>query len=456
MKTFSIEKLTLFAIIVIGAFYLFVFPPNSGPDESNHLRAAYQNVNVVMGEVSSDINSLSMRAADERLIEGYPHFPTRETYQEFFDNLFVPLPAGGNEIVDVVRDSGVPHPYIYFPQTAGILVARAFDMNPEWLYLFGRIFNLIFFAVCVWLSIKIAPIGKGVFALVALYPMTMHLAASMNSDVYSIALAFLVLAQYLRIAYSDAPAKIPDLFILLATMALLGPPKVVFIPVMMLAFFLPNRCFHSKTFAWIFRAIVAAVCLATIYIAWYVFINRTAGGVPVVEAGVGELNTFEHIFADPVLFAKTCWRTILMHFEFYYHSLIGSELGWLEISINKILLNVFMALSVLGAFKYKLQEKTLLLRDRIQFPIIFLIMALATAVVMFVSWTPIGSWDIRGLQGRYFLPFWPLFLLFIARWQKPVRPKWLSDRNMVLIASMLHIIVLVTAFLFIYGREIPV
>jgi len=88
--------------------------------------------------------------------------------------------------------------------------------------------------------------------------------------------------------------------------------------------------------------------------------------------------------------------------------------------------------------------------------VIFLIAALGMAVIMFVSWTPVGSWDIRGLQGRYFLPMWPLFVLFAARWQKPVRPAWLSDKNLILIACLMHVFVLVSAYLFISGREIAV
>ena len=453
VKSVSLERLTLFAIIIIGSFYLFVFPPSSIPDESNHFRSAYQNVNAILGETSEDLNSLSMRKADAILVFNYPQEPNRSTYEMFRERLFQPLPAGGAEIIDVSRDSGVPHPYIYFPQTIGILLARAINANPEWLFLFGRIFNLIFFAVCIWLSVKIAPIGKGVIALVALYPMSMHLAASMSSDIFTIALVSLALAQYLRIAYSDNPVRWRDLLLLLLTMALLGPPKVVFIPIMMLAFFLPTKCFQSKKIAALYRIIVAAVLVATVYIAYYVFIHRADGGVPVVlPAFEEEINSFSHLFADPVLFLKMCKRTLEGYLEYFYHSMVGAELGWIEISINKIVINVFVALSVLGAFKTTVQEKTLLIRDRIQFPAIFLFSALGTAIIMFVSWTPIGSWDILGIQGRYFLPAWPLFILFIARWKKPARPAWLSDKTLILAACALQVFVLMSAYLTISGR----
>jgi len=455
-KGIPLEKLTLFAILVIGAFYLFVFPPNTAPDESMHYRSAYQNAGAVLGITSADIKSVAMRKADVDMLKMYPEFPVASTYEMFRERLFKPLPAGGGEIVDMERPSGVPHPYIYFPQTAGLLLGFAMNVNAEWMYLLGRIINLIFFAVCVCLAIRITPIGKGVFALVALFPMATHLAASMNSDVYSIALAFLALAQYLRIAYSDNPARMRDLLLLLLTLALLGPPKVVFIAMMLLALFIPGRCFTQRKHEIFYRILVIVVAILTTLIAYYVFMHRADGGVPVVVFPDIEVNTFAHLFADPVMFARMCKRTLDQYFEFYYHSMIGAELGWLEISINKIVINVFSALAVLGAFKTRIEEKSLLLRDRIQFPIIFMIVALGTAVIMFVSWTAVGSWDIIGLQGRYFLPVWPLFLLFAARWPKPVRPRWLYDRNLVLAACCLHVFVLISAYLYIAGREIAI
>jgi len=452
-RKLPLEKLTLFTILIIGAFYLFVFPPNSIPDESDHFRAAYQNAGAVLRIASEDVNSVAMRQADVEMMELYLEYPDASTYELLRERLFKPLPEGGARIVDMERKSGVPHPYIYIPQTLGLLLGYALNVNPEWVFLLGRIFNLIFFAICVYFAIRLTPVGKGMFAIVALFPMAMHLAASQNSDVYTISLAFLALAQYLRIVYSDEYVKTRDLLLMLLTMALLGPPKVVFIPIMMLAFFLPGRCFSARKNEILFRLLVVAVFIATTYIAYYVYMHRADGGVPIVTFPGIELNTFDHLFADPVLFMKMCKRTIVGYFEFYYHSMIGANLGWLEIHMNKIVMNGFMALAVLGAFKASAAEKSLIIRDRILFPVIFMLAALGTAIIMFLSWTAVGSWDIMGIQGRYFLPAWPLFLLFAARWPKPVRPSWLSDKNLVYIACALHIVVLMSAYMIISGRE---
>ena len=453
IRGIPIEKLTLFAILIVGLFYLFIFPPNTAPDESTHLRSAYHNVGAIFGEVSEEAADVAMRAADADMIDKYPDFPNSATYELLGGELFKPLPPGGGEIIDTIRETGVPHPYIYFPQTAGMLIARVFNLNAEWLFLLGRIFNLVFFAFSVWLSIKLAPFGKGVFAVIALYPMAMHLAASLNSDTYTISLALLAFAQYLRIAYAEEPARIRDLVLMLLTMALLSPPKVIFLPMMMLAFFLPGRCFSKKKTAVIFRLAVVGVFILTTFITYYAYIHRGDGGAPIITFFDIEVYTLTDLIADPVLFAKTCKRTLEVYLGYFLHSMIGSDLGWIEIPINKMVINVFLALSVIGAFRLTATERILMIRDRVQFFSIFFLAALGTAVIMFVSWTPVGSWDIIGIQGRYFLPAFPLFILFAARWKKPVRPSWLSDKTLVLIACGLQVFVLVSAYLFISGRD---
>jgi uncharacterized membrane protein len=450
------ERLTLFAIIIIGSFYLFVLPPNSAPDEPSHFQSAYSVVDTILGQTADNPAEVSMRAADAGMEQKYNGLANMYTYQDFGKNLFLPLEDGGDEIVQIKRNQGAPHPYIYFPQTLGILLARAVQANPEWLYLLGRIFNLIFYAVCIWLAVKITPVGKGVFALVALYPMAMHLAASLNSDTYTTALVFLALAQYLRIAYADGPARFRDLLLVLLTMALAGPAKVIFIPIMMLAFFMPARCFETKKLAVIYRFIVAGVFVLTTFIALYVYIHRADGGVPVLTFENIEVNTIDNLLADPVLFAKMCKRTIEIKFGMLLHTMAGSELGWFEMNVNKMAINVFLALSVAAAFRAGDSDKSLALRDRIQFPVIFMITALGTAIIFFLSWTPVGSWDIIGLQGRYYIPVWPLFILFAARWPKPVRPPWLSDKALLFAACALHVFVLISVYLLIAGREYAV
>ncbi|MDR3364546.1 MAG: DUF2142 domain-containing protein [Clostridiales Family XIII bacterium] len=452
----STERMALAMLLFFGAIYLFVFPPNAAPDELVHYSSAYEAADAVMGQKADDPSAIMMRSADTRFYSDYSNFPDMYTYRHFTEELAAAPPKGeAAEIVEANRLTGVPYPYILAPQAAGILLARLLHLNPEWLYLLGRVFNLLAVAVSVWASVKLTPIGKGVFALVAFFPMALELSASLSTDAASICLGFLAAAQYLRIAYSGEPSKLRDLILFAATIALLGPPKVVFFPIFMLAFFLPGKCFATKRLAAVFRVCIALLFIALLFMTLYSYMHRGEDGAPVISLDGVVTYSISGLANDPLHFMRLCKYTIRFFFLFYLLSMAGSDLGWLELSMPGFAVWIFLALPAIAAFRSKSAGDTHSLRpfDRIQFGLVFFLAALGTAVVMYVSWTPEGMQDyILGIQGRYFLPVIPLLILLAARWRRPVRPAWLSDKHLLLVACMLQPLILMTAFSLIAGR----
>jgi len=368
------------------------------------------------------------------------------------------------------RFSGVLYPYVYFPQALGFLIARAMALSPEWLFLLGRIFNLILYAVAVWASIKITPIGKGVLAVVALFPLSIHIAASLSYDVLSFSLAFLAVAQYLRLAKSDKPARLYELLLLLATVCLLAPPKAIFFPFFLLVFFLPKHCFSSLRNSVLFRAGVVVVFFAVFAVFFYSYLHRGDGGAPVITYGDGPFYSLSDITDTPRFFLAMVYHTLQMFFLFYLGSMIGSDLGWLEVGMPKIIWIVFLAISILAAFRAPAREErlpdgapesaltrgpvyrqTLSRYDRIMFILMFIIAAAASLAIMFISWTPVGSYYILGIQGRYFTPVFPALLLGVLWFRLPAR-KWITDKRLVLACCILLIPVLLQSFVHIATR----
>jgi len=58
-------------------------------------------------------------------------------------------------------------------------------------------------------------------------------------------------------------------------------------------------------------------------------------------------------------------------------------------------------------------------RQRLLFYGIFAAVLVVVAASQYVVWTPVGAGDVRGLQGRYFLPAAPLLVLALHR--RPAR-----------------------------------
>ena len=98
----------------------------------------------------------------------------------------------------------------------------------------------------------------------------------------------------------------------------------------------------------------------------------------------------------------------------------GTRLAWAEPVIPDIVIaGLFLAVA---AFAFCEKDKLLLAeKDRI---VLWGILALLflTMPVMLLSWTPEGSDIILGLQGRYYLPALPLFLLACTKFSLPGGP----------------------------------
>jgi len=201
----------------------------------------------------------------------------------------------------------------------------------------------------------------------------------------------------------------------------------------------------------VFKIAVILVFFAALALVGWNYLHRGDGGVPVITYGDGPFYTFADITETPRFFAAMCWHTIKQFWEFYLNSMIGAELGHLEVSVNKVIIEAFLALSILAGFRTD-TEKSLSRKERILFALLFLIAAFGTLLIMFVSWTPVGSGVILGIQGRYFTPVAPMLLLCAARWGPLVRPAWLGDKQLLLINCALQPIILVTAFATIDGR----
>jgi uncharacterized membrane protein len=72
---------------------------------------------------------------------------------------------------------------------------------------------------------------------------------------------------------------------------------------------------------------------------------------------------------------------------------------------------------------------------------------------MFFAWTAVGGEEIKGVQGRYFFPIFPLVLFLLAnrRWQLPI-----ADRIWQPAAVLYLIFVLSSSVVILFHRYYPI
>jgi uncharacterized membrane protein len=91
--------------------------------------------------------------------------------------------------------------------------------------------------------------------------------------------------------------------------------------------------------------------------------------------------------------------------------MLGKYLGWLNLEISSLLLYSFFVLLILSAIKEDREKVHLTNRNRVLITFIVGSVFALVCAAMLLSFTPITSGIILGVQGRYFLPVLPLALL---------------------------------------------
>lgn len=430
--------------IFLGMLYLLVLPPLSAPDEISHYISAYQLSNHMLGQPSnSEDGHVLVRARDWFLEDVYGDYisdttgsyPVKQGTRDGSGEATVlgePLVEKTYQILhDTFRngqrnrqDEGLavsPYPPVvttpaaFFPQALGISLARLLDLDSLWLVYLGRITNLLFFVAVTWLAMRRLPFGEEVLFGVALLPMTLHLSASLSYDVWILAGIFYFTACCLQLAFTAERVRAADVAVLAAVMALVGPCKMVYAIFMGLCLLIPVRKFGG----W-WKWLLSAACVLGVWILVMIVVNGQTVSMYVApeaenyiswaeETGYS-LGTFVH---QPRKCLQLFFNTLIWQAEQYHLSMIGAWLGNLDPVLDVPYLLVLLLTGCLVLLALRKPGERLFLTGNARIWIWMLCAGCVglTMLSMMLAWTPLGSNVISGVQGRYFLPFLPVFLM---------------------------------------------
>lgn len=451
-----LERIYPLAGVFLGILYLFVLPPLSAPDEVSHYIGSYQVSNYMLGKKAENSDGyVLIRGVDWFLedvygnyeyekrednvweIAGTPHENGQwkilghelkeETYRMIYDigwkgektpqeESFLQKGIGDarQETVASQYQPVVTTPLSYVPQALGISLARILHLNSIWLVYLGRVCNLLFFVAMTTLAMRRLPFGKEILFGVSLLPMTLHLSASFSYDVMILGCFFYFTAVCLDLAYAKERVKIRDIAVLMVLIAVAGPCKMIYGVMMGLCLLIPVRKFGGwARWGAAALAVAGAWVLAMILINSRVLINVVGAKDPVV-AWAGEAGySVGFLLHNPKQFIQIMYNTVLWAAEAYHLTMVGTYLGGLDpvLDVPYLLVMLFTACLVGLALK-KPEESLRLTGGRRAWTLVVCAGCVTAALVsMLIAWTPVGSLVISGVQGRYFLPFLPVFLM---------------------------------------------
>ncbi|MBP2045679.1 DUF2142 domain-containing protein [Methanobacterium aggregans] len=413
IKEMPPQKIFLIIGIIYGILFLIVTPPFQVPDEEVHFYKSY-----LLSQGTFTPEKVGNQAGFH--VSGVLKDTTREFRYLRYPDSKVPLklifsalsePVGTNKNVLIHPDNlncPIPISYPPLPYVASAVVMaflNLFNCSVLTLMYAGRLINLLVWLTLVYLAIKITPIHKWVFTLLALMPMTLAQAASLSADSFTIAISFLTIATILKYTFQTTKIGKKQIIALLLLTITLTLSKTGYFLILLLLLIIPQENFGNKM-----RKIV--VLLSTLLTAITItglwdYLLKIA--TPISTINQAQNNTVTHILIDPIHFTNILINTITSNFTFYLNSFVGC-FGWLNSPLPLFMvfgyLSVLILVSLLDKNQLKIKTKQKII-TMIPFSIISFLIFLA----IYTTWGQISAYLIGGVQGRYFIPIAPMFFL---------------------------------------------
>lgn len=446
-KKVRTESLAAAALLFLGVFYNFVFPPMTVPDELVHYLSAYHYSNITLLEnrdifvpTEASPKATYLRADDYDLVDRTPNeinFHAYDMERECFRWTVQ------NREMKAFGRTGLRGPAYVFP-SLGITAGRLLRLGAYPTFYLGRIFNLLFLTLCLYFSMRLMPFGGIALAAVAMLPMSLHLAASYSYDCYNLGMCMLLFAQILHLSHSEGKLTFPQLALtsLLALLAL--PGKIVYLGLAGLTLLIPKEKFRSRAQRFFYVVTPAVVGAAGIVLSHLDRVAILTGGPSQVPYTEALRYSFGYVLHEPFATVLLLVRTLVSLGNWYFGTMIGQSLGWFQLSFPSFYVTAFTLLLLLAFLKKEGEPKETGPLEKWYLAAVTAGTVLLIMFALMLDWTPAGNPVILGVQGRYFLPVLPLIFL-VVRSDRLVLKKNM-DGGLLFSSVFLNLLVLLNIF----------
>lgn len=310
-------------------------------------------------------------------------------------------------------------PLVYLPQAIGMQIGELFNLPVYFILTLGRLANLIAYVFLFYWAIRLLPFGKWVGVALGLFPMHILLAGSLSADPVSIGLVALTVSVVLYARDRASRLTKTEYLALLGFTAALALTKLPFPLLIALFLLLPVSVLGGTVRRrWQMLAGIAAVG-AIVGCGWLL----AAKGVMVPYSPLGVVvdpgAQLMHILHYPLGFIKTVFISLVspvsdMFLTAYVIS-VGPVRSWLPVWAT-FAYTIFLVLCFFG-----LQSKSKAALSIAHKQLLVLLgcgIIAVIALLLYVSWTPVGAPVIDGMQARYFTPLLILLLPLVTQYAR--------------------------------------
>ena len=401
-NSWKIEKIFIVVAAILGPFYVLAIPVGGIPDEPAHFWRSYE---LSEGHLFPEINTgeeTGIHIPDNlRATISYEYSVKDNGYLNTLNN--INIQPSSNYVVEHIPAEDYA-PFNYIPQVVGVWIGKIFHLSLILTFYLCRFLNLALCIFVFYLCVKYSPLLKKVIFLVAFFPMTMHLFASVSAD-GSIICAGTALITFVLYSQNNPHQKfnIKKFLLLLAICAVLTITKPVYAPLCLALFWLPKEQFSSNK-----RRILTILSLGILVITLLLIkVALTQSGQS--KPGVDTSTQISFILSNPLAYLATFIKNAILAPEQFIDGVLGRQLEWFSVNLfAPPIITLFLFFAFLCA-----EQETHISRSFRLFTLgAFSSIVLLVFTALYISWTPPAASIIEGVQGRYFLPILLLIPLF--------------------------------------------
>lgn len=442
-KKRTLEWIFVECAFILGLLYLFILPPFSVPDEQSHFATAYVESSKILGEPTLDPEGKILIPSDAW---NHSNQASKNSYLHFIHGTL-----NKTDSSEVLISTRTPLPTLhpgYFPQIAGITFARLLHLNSIQLLLVGRLFALTWYCFIMFWAIRFIPFGKATLFLIGILPMTLQQVVSYNYDSLLFGLCFFLFSYLLKLIYKDTKITYKNIIIIAGLIISLASLKFVYLPILILALFIPYSKFGSKRKKWILAGSSVGIGIVTILLTRMTTMqNALATG----EGAIGGTKiSLDYCLQNPSIVLQTFFRTIERKTSDYFFQMMGSSLGWLDTFVPQLIAVISIIFILISTLRRK--SDTLSIPTSMKYASIATFLGISAIIfsVLFLDWTSIGDSLIQGMQGRYFLPILPM--IYIIAQNRNITIQKEIDHYLILFSTYLNCMALFHVTLYALSR----
>ena len=308
--------------------------------------------------------------------------------------------------------TGYP-PIMHLPQAIGIGIANTIHGSLGITILFGRLFNLIFYSIALYFIIKWVRVGKWAFVATGLFPLMIHLSASLSGDCMANIAIFTTVAALLNLFSQKRPITRRQQLLVVFVFCFSILTKSVSILLLFPLIFLPKHLFSPNKNKkipfniqkWIILTSIGAIAIVSILIWQKIY------GQPLLTTGAAH----NPLHSNPLKFIAILFNTYISPTIGYADVVLRGSVG--DFSSFKYHLPLFIliplfSLLFLSLLHYNKKDQELLGEQTGKLAVYNLatigMFVCAVSYAMYTAWALLpfrfgeGAYYADGVQGRYF------------------------------------------------------